>query len=173
MAVLSKTWDPPGTRCGAVVHTRAWRIVTYGDTIPQAARLYVALGPESLVEGYELLFPLLEERRICHRHVRSPELLRAMEGLSAWAGKSVVLDPPEPEDTEALARELDERLAGRGLTGPTLIAGAQPLGGRTGLVFLRRQEPRGEQGGAARSWLTRLLGEGRTPHEPRSAGVHG
>lgn len=173
MSALSTTWEPPGSKCGAVTWTRAWRIVTYGDKIPQAARLYVALGPESLAEGYELLFPLLEERQVCHRHVRSPELLRAMEGLATWAGKSVVLDPPECDDPEELARELDERLVGRGLTGPTLIAGAQPLGGRTGLVFLRRQEPRGEQGGGALSWLTRLLGEGRTPHEPRSAGVHG
>ncbi|MEW8978470.1 MAG: hypothetical protein AB2385_08715 [Symbiobacterium sp.] len=168
----SPTWNPPNPRDGAVIWTRAWRIVTYGDAFPQAARLYVALGPESLVEGYELLFPLLDERQLCHRHVRSPELLRAMEGLAAWAGKSVVIDPSPEADPEEVARALDAQLAGRGLIGPSLIAGAQPFGGRTGLVFLKRQEPRAEQGGA-RQWLARLLGEGRAAHEPRSAGVHG
>ncbi len=172
MTVPSATWNPPAPQHGAVIWTRTWRIVTYGDAVPRGTRLYVALGPGSLAEGYEHLFPFLEAQRLCHRHVRSPELLQRLESLAAWAGKSVAVDPPESADPAEIARALDDLLAGRGLTGPSLIAGAQPFGGRTGLVFIRRAEPREEPGGA-RLWLARLLGEGRTAHAPRGLGVHG
>lgn len=172
MTVPAATWNPPAPQHGAVILTRTWRIVVYGDAVPRGARLYVALGPASLAEGYERLFPFLEAQRLCHRHVRTPELLRQLESLAAWAGKSVAVDPPESADPEELAGALDKLLAGAGLTGPSLIAGARPFGGSTGLVFIRRAEPRPEQGGA-RHWLARLLGEGRPGHAPRGLGVHG
>ncbi len=172
MTVSSATWNPPTPQHGAVIMTRTWRIVVYGDGAPRGSRLYVALGPGSLAEGYERLFPFLEEQRLCHRHVRSPELLQRLESLAAWSGKSVAVDLPEPADPAELALALDDLLVGRGLTGPSLIAGAQPFGGKTGLVFIRRAEIREEQGGA-RLWLARLLGEGRPAHAPRGLGVHG
>ena len=143
----------------------------YGDAVPRGPRLYVALGPGSLAEGYERLFPFLEAQRLCHRHVRSPELLQRLESLAAWAGKSVAVDPPESADPEELARALDELLAGRGLTGPSLIAGARPFGGRTGLVFIRRAEP-AEEPGAASGWRASWA-RGGTAHAPRGLGVHG
>jgi len=172
MSVPPATWNPPATQHGAVIMTRTWRIVTYGDEVPRGPRLYAALGPASLAEGYERLFPFLEEQRLYHRHVRSPQLLQQLESLAAWAGKSVAVDLSESSDPAELAGALDDLLAGRGLTGPSLIAGAQPFGGRSGLVFIRRSEPREEEGGA-RHWLARLLGEGRPSHEPRGVGVHG
>lgn len=172
MHVPAATWSPPTPQHGAVILTRTWRIVTYGDQAPRGARLYVALGPGSLAGGYERLFPFLEAERLCHRHVRSPELLQRLEGLAAWAGKSVAVDLPESADPADLARALDDLLAGQGFTGPSLIAGATPFGGKTGLVFLRRADRRAEQGGA-RQWLARLLGEGRPGHAPHGVGVHG
>lgn len=157
MSSPSVAWQPPETKRGSVVWTRAWRIVNYDVPGPQAPRLYVALSPDSLAEGYEALFPFLEERELSHRHVRSSQVLRTMEGLNGWTGKAVMIHLPDVPLIDDLIQEIDGILAERGLAGPPLLAGARPLGGRSGLLFLRRTQPQPEEGGP-KQWLARLLG---------------
>jgi len=157
MSSPSVAWQPPETKRGAVVLTRAWRIVNYDVPAPQAPRLYVALAPDSLAEGYEALFPFLEERQLSHRHARSPQVLRTMEGLNGWTGKAVMIHLPDVPEIDDIIQEIDGILADRGLAGPPLLAGARPLGGRSGLLFLRRSHHPADEGGP-KQWLAKLLG---------------
>lgn len=141
-----------------VAWSRTWRLVTYRPDMTVGARLYLALAPEHLTAGYDLIAPLLESRGLNHRQVRDPEVLRAIAAHPTWAGKAVVIDVDPAISADQLAAELDEALAGRGLAGPAYLAGARPVGGKSGLVFLRRIGPAAETDDR-RQRLARLLGE--------------
>lgn len=156
MATL--TWRPPEPEHSEILLTRTWRILPYDHTIPQGSRLYLALDPEDLAAGYEVIFPRLDAGRIPHRHVRSADDLRAVHAHPVWGGKAVVMDLPVNLGPEVVAAELDSLLAGKGLSGPDRLEGARPFGGRSGLLFLRRQ---GGPGGADDRMhrLAKLLGE--------------
>lgn len=166
----ASTWVPPEPCQGPVLLTRTWRILPYGPTgvpgsartpDPSAGRLYVSLVPEALAEGYEAIFPLLDERRVPHRHARSAAVLASLALEPAWAGKAVAIDPEPGTDPEELAALLDSALAGLGLLGSEIVAGARPFGGRSGLVFLRRpvRADGEEEAAARRGRLAILLGE--------------
>lgn len=155
------TWAPPESAKPAAAWTRTWRILTYDPTGTPGARLYLALAPESLAEGYEAIFPLLDSHSVNHRHARSPEALREAEADPDWVGKAVVIDPTARTDADELAAALDERLAGLNLSGPSVLAGARPVGGKSGLVFIRRAagDTRATGGDDRRKRLERLLGD--------------
>lgn len=134
----SATWAPLSSAKATVAWTRTWRMLTYESADTPGARLYLALAPESLTQGYGAVFPLLDSQSINHRHARSPEALQKVESHPGWAGKAVVIDTDAHTDAEELAAELDARLADLGLLGPSVLNGARPVGGKSGLLFIRR-----------------------------------
>ncbi len=143
---------------GKETWSRTWHLVNYKPGEGLAARVYLALGPEHLAKGYDLIAPLLRSRGLNHRHARDPEALRAADAHPTWAGKAVVIDIPPGVDAGQLAHEVDAALADRGLTGPSHLAGARPVGGKSGLVFVRRFGPAAEADDR-RQRLAKLLGE--------------
>lgn len=153
MDVASPAWMLPEPTQGSVAWTRTWRVLTYDLAAAPGARLYLALAPDCLAPGYEAVFPLLESRGLAHRHARSPEALRTMEAHPVWAGKAVVVE----SGSESLAADLDALLAGRGLSGPSVVAGARPVGGQSGLLFI--QQAAGGPVDDRRQHLAKLLGD--------------
>jgi hypothetical protein len=141
---------------GTVLWTPSWRIRSYGPEEP-AVLLYVALFPHHLEAGCQAVIPLLEARRWTHRAARDGQTLAAFADHPWWAGKAVVVELAAGEPIEAAAALLDSALAGLGLEGPPVIAGAQPYGGASGLIFLRRLVDR-ESRAERRQRLATLLG---------------
>lgn len=77
-----------------------------------------------------------------------------MDSHPVWAGKAIVIE----NVPDRLAIELDGALAGRGLSGPSVLAGARPIGAQSGLLF--RQQTTGD--GPVedrRQHLAKLLGD--------------
>lgn len=128
----------PSESAGHVTWTRTWRIVTYDPGQGAEARLYIAVAPADLYRAYELIFPALEQHRVNHRHARDAATLERYADQEMWSGKAFIIDP-HPAAWESVANELDQRLAGQGLAGPTVLAGARPYGGQSGLLFTRRE----------------------------------
>lgn len=150
-------WAPPEPTGGSVIWTRTWRFLTYEAATTPTVRLYVALTHEWLTEAYEALFPFLDGERISHRHARSPEALRKAEAHPGWAGKALVIDTAETA-LDRLAAELDGRLAGKGVSGPSMLTGARSFGGSSGLIFIRRTADSAGQDDR-RERLAKLLGD--------------
>lgn len=138
---LSESWIAPETG-GRVAFTRTWRVVTYDDRTETLTRLYVAVYPDQLSTAYEAVFAVLERGRHNHRHARSAQLADAYGDDPWWGGKSILIDLPAAGLAETLCAQLDGALAGLGLGGPSVVAGARPFGGQTGLVFIRRDRAR-------------------------------
>jgi hypothetical protein len=135
----SGLWLPPPSS-GNTWYTRTWRIVTFDDQLPVRARIYVAVFPEHLAGAYDTIFPTLERERLNHRHARDAETYGAFADDRWWGGRAILVDVPSAEACEALAGRLDVVLAGKHLTGPTVVTDAKPFGGQTGLLFIRRAQ---------------------------------
>lgn len=157
MTAITQQWLPPEPTHGSVGWSRTWRVLTYG---PAAAgpRLYLAVAPECLQQAYEALFPTLDGRRINHRHARSAAALRGYDAHPTWTGKGVVIDLAPDQSGDEMAALFDGVLAGQDLSGPAFLAGARPYGGRSGLLFIRREGP-AEADDQRRRRLAQLLGE--------------
>ncbi|HEY8345671.1 MAG TPA: hypothetical protein VIL07_00110 [Symbiobacteriaceae bacterium] len=88
------------------------------------------------------------------RMVRSAAVLQRLQEMPHWVGRAVTLYLTDQREQKEMARQLDEALAGQGLSGPPCLRG-RPYGGQSGMIFLAGGHTRQVSGPTDR--LTALL----------------
>lgn len=133
---------PPGTGSPVFpgareVHTASWRTWIWPIAAPADSFLvYITSEPEYLDEVVAQVLPLGARQVALVRVARTPQVVALLNSVPQWTGKAVTFLLTGRQEARDLAEEADSLLAGGRVSGPPALL-ARPLGGRSGMVFLR------------------------------------